>query len=80
MSYRCETHNQIVNISTGIDGGPTYGHGELDPNGYWDIMCEDGDKHFAQLTKDLAEMDRKRAEAEAAADQNDRWIAKYSGV
>ena len=80
MPYRCESHKKVVKISTGIDGGPTYGHGDLDPNGYWEIMCEDGEKHFAQLTADLKKMDEEQRRKEADAAQNDRWIAKYSGA
>jgi hypothetical protein len=72
MKYHtCKTHNREVMISTGIHGGTTYGHGELDTLGFWEIDCPEGEKYFEDRFK--AEEKRKRDE------QNDKWISKYSG-
>lgn len=42
-------------VSTGIHGGPTFGKGYLDPNGYWEFPCETcAEKSFWAATKDAA--------------------------
>jgi len=40
---KCQTHEQDVCISTGIHGGLTFGHGNLCNNGFWDVICWEGE-------------------------------------
>lgn len=56
MSYICKAHKREVQISTGIHDGLTYGHGDLDHLGFWEIDCHEGEKHFASLTKKVEEV------------------------
>ena len=64
----CQTHNQEVCVSTGIHGGLTFGHGDLDPNGYWETDC-----HEAQRAHDK----RERAEKKWRDEQMTKWLAKW---
>ncbi len=69
MSFICKTHKKEVQISTGIHDGLTYGHGELDNLGFWEIDCKEGEDHFADLTKEVDDMKRRERELLKAQDQ-----------
>lgn len=64
----CQTHKQEVKVSTGIHGGLTFGHGELDDYGFWQVDCTEA-----------SEAHRKREEAERKwqCAQMDKWLSKF---
>lgn len=62
---KCE--DPKCSVSTGIHEGPTFGKGDLDPNGYWEEPCEvcarNHDEFFPEaLSWPFKEEDRKKLE------------------
>jgi len=64
----CQTHKQEVGVSTGIHGGLTFGHGELDHLGYWEIDCDEA--YEAHHKEEEAEKKWRRT-------QMDKWLSKF---
>jgi len=64
----CQTHKQEVGVSTGIDGGLTFGHGELDHLGYWEINCIEAERSYRR---------KEAAEKRFRDEQFSKWLAKW---
>jgi len=52
---KCQTHEQDVCVSTGIHEELTFGHGELDDNGFWDVVCWEGEALYRR--KEVKELE-----------------------
>ena len=51
----CKQHNKQVQVSTGICGSLTFGHGDLDDCGYWSEPCSEAARqHEVKYPKDGA--------------------------